>query len=220
MSEEWSGEFSRVAARFWADQLRHGDGPSAIRDAGYASEGPESFARGVFMDVLVGMNRRNLPTLEPEQIDRFEDELAYSQMANLYRHLATDYHPCRDLTNAMTAAGIGTKDADMRFTWKTATYVGADGVEVVKGRERWWLVRTKRGVLFEEVDRRLHASDLYPYAPDGRALVEDEKERSKKRDAFYAYVDRLHRLRNKMPPFPSGALESLAKSVYDVVCAA
>ena len=122
-------DIARLAAKWWADLLRSDITPSLVKDAGYASDGPESHLRGMMGDGLIALIREKQPKVTAEMCQVFEDELTKLVLNGIDNrdpewrernmqgringllecggfHLEVDYDPCWPLYIAAKRAGL------------------------------------------------------------------------------------------------------------------
>lgn len=118
---------SRIAARWWADNLRNGHAK--------LDNGDTSTTGG--MTMMLGMlAQANAPRVTPEQAQAFEDALVVAiekapAYQGRYLTLGVDYGPDLMLSNAAATAGV--RLTMTTLPWKTVMWVKPDQVTLRHG---------------------------------------------------------------------------------------
>jgi hypothetical protein len=108
-------EAIKVAAKWWADQLRAPAFDNGVAEHGALAE-------------IVKSTRAAIPE---EKLDAFQTDLETRLLGSDLRTLAVDYGPDRTLHDAAWSAGI---DADMTsFPWKTCMILSDEVLKVACG---------------------------------------------------------------------------------------
>lgn len=114
MARVTNPEAIRVAAKWWADQLR-----GTTHDNGV----PEHNA-------MVAMVQAGLPPVPEETVQNFQAKLEIAIAGMDWPVLSVDYHPDQILTEVGDSLGL---DVEYRLPWKTCMQIRDDLVEVGKG---------------------------------------------------------------------------------------
>jgi hypothetical protein len=231
-------EIARIAAKWWADLLRVDVMPSLVKDAGYATDGPESHLRGMMGDGLVAMIRSTQKKMTMEACQVFEDALAKIILDGLdgndpeWRErkmtgrlvgfracgrftIEVDYDPDWALFVAAKRAGLD-DDGAYRFPYKTRMRGERTHLSVAQGygalHEYLWATTTDaaRMLAGEKFSR-----EYSPYDDPGCRKRHDEATQEEWKKALDRYYDGANAIATAQLD-ASLSIEEMAEQGYQV----
>jgi hypothetical protein len=118
-------QIAQVAAKWWADHLRHGSS---------MDNGDDSETGAMTMIMATLLNRESLAKRKPQDADNFETALVDVLTEKETRHtfcMGVDYDPDYTLCQAADKAGIKLGMGDM--PWKTLMWIDTNTIKVAEG---------------------------------------------------------------------------------------